>query len=221
MFETLWLYSSLIKSGIFSDDPINGVNGKVEPPTNGVNGKVTVVEPIVTPVTITDTIKEDPMTIIEKVGITTTTKTDGVVTARSVEGYKTGKKYTYTEKSDHTELSVKDKITFLTDEVSEQAVVKTILGTATGAIQVSVDTQKAITSLTSTFLPTGISDTFNIQYSAPPKSPPPPGSEKHLKSGIGRSGLVNGVNGKVVIPTSTFGGGSIGYRDMMGIWRYR
>lgn len=205
MFETLWLYGSLIKTGIFSDDPVNGVNGKVEPPTNGkttkpkeLNGTVPVV---VVPVTITDTIKEDPMVIIEKVGITTTTTTDGVVTSRSVEGDKTGKIYTYTEKSGHTELSVDDKITFLTDEVSEASVVKTILGTATGAIQVSKDTQTALTSLTSTYLPTGISDTFNIQYDVNPKGSSPPPDYKPPKSGMERSGL--------------------GYRDSTGRWRYR
>ena len=65
MFEALWLYGSLVKTGIFSE-PINGVNGKVEPPTNGkttkpkeVNGTVTpTVTPTVTTATVTPTVTD-------------------------------------------------------------------------------------------------------------------------------------------------------------------
>ncbi len=108
-----------------------------------VGSTVTGSDNIITTTTLTD-----PDIRVETVGITTTTFTDDVVSKREVIGEKTGTTYTYTTKSDHTELSIADKVTYLEEEVSEDAVTKVVLGTTTSAIQVSGDTQKAITILT-------------------------------------------------------------------------
>ena len=89
----------------------------------------------------------DPITVIEKVGITTTTKKDDVVTQRTVTGTKTGDIYTYTEVSGHTELDVKDKVTFLEKEVTEEAKKKTVTSVISSIVEVSADTQKAATIL--------------------------------------------------------------------------